>query len=57
MRDFCDEMEELVLGNEIFQARTREIGVIPPEVAYRTVYLEQTSEPQGLIGTFGEMPM
>ena len=33
MRDFCDEMEELVLGNEIFQARTRGIGVIPPEVA------------------------
>ena len=26
-------MEELVLGNEIFQARTRNIGVIPGDVA------------------------
>jgi NADH-quinone oxidoreductase subunit D len=33
IRDFCDEMETLVEGNEIFQVRTRGIGVIPPEVA------------------------
>jgi NADH-quinone oxidoreductase subunit D len=33
IRDFCDEMETLVEGNEIFQARTRGIGVIPTEVA------------------------
>jgi len=33
IRDFCDEMEILVEGNEIFQARTRGIGVIPSEVA------------------------
>ena len=32
IRRFCDEIEELVEGNEIFQARTRGIGVIPPEV-------------------------
>ena len=33
MKSFCDEMEELVLGNEIFQARTRNIGAIPGDVA------------------------
>ncbi len=33
MRRLCDEFEELVLGNEIFQARTRGIGVIPTDIA------------------------
>jgi len=33
IRNFCDEMETLVEGNEIFQARTRGIGVIPADVA------------------------
>ena len=33
IRDFCDEMETLVEGNEIFQARTRGIGVIPADIA------------------------
>ena len=32
MREFCDEMEVLLLGNEIFEARMRGIGVIPAEV-------------------------
>ena len=32
IRAFCDEITELVEGNEIFQARTRGIGVIPPDV-------------------------
>ena len=32
IRSFCDEIEALVEGNEIFQARTRGIGVIPPDV-------------------------
>jgi NADH-quinone oxidoreductase subunit D len=32
IRDFCDEIETLVLGNEIFAARTRGIGVIPRDV-------------------------
>jgi len=32
MRHFCDEIEDLVMGNEIFQARTRGIGVIPADV-------------------------
>jgi NADH-quinone oxidoreductase subunit D len=32
MRDFCDEMEVLLLGNEIFEERMRGIGVIPAEV-------------------------
>jgi NADH-quinone oxidoreductase subunit D len=33
VRAFCDEMEELLVGNEIFEARTRGIGVIPRETA------------------------
>lgn len=33
MESFCDEMETLVAGNEIFQARTRGIGVIPGHIA------------------------
>jgi len=32
MRRFCDEIEDLVMGNEIFQARTRGIGVIPADI-------------------------
>jgi NADH-quinone oxidoreductase subunit D len=33
VRDFCDEIEDLLMGSEIFQERTRGIGVIPPDVA------------------------
>jgi NADH-quinone oxidoreductase subunit D len=33
IRDFCDQMEDLLLGNVIFQKRCRGIGVIPREVA------------------------
>jgi NADH-quinone oxidoreductase subunit D len=33
LRNFCEEIEELLFGNEIFQSRTRGIGVIPREVA------------------------
>ncbi|MFN8039524.1 MAG: NADH-quinone oxidoreductase subunit D 1 [Acidimicrobiales bacterium] len=33
LRAFCDEAEDLLIGNEIFQSRTRGIGVIPPEIA------------------------
>src|SRR5687767_1418633 len=33
VRTFCDEMEDLLMGNEIFEARTRGIGVIPSDVA------------------------
>ena len=32
IRGFCDELDDLLLGNEIFQTRTRGIGVIPPDV-------------------------
>ena len=33
IRDFCDEIENLLIGNEIFQTRSRGVGVIPAEVA------------------------
>jgi NADH-quinone oxidoreductase subunit D len=33
LRGFCDEMEGLVYGNEIFQSRTRGIGIVPAHVA------------------------
>ena len=33
LRGFCDEMEDLLFGNEIFQSRTRGIGVIPADIA------------------------
>jgi NADH-quinone oxidoreductase subunit D len=32
VRAFCDLLEELLLGNEIFESRTRGIGVIPAEI-------------------------
>jgi NADH-quinone oxidoreductase subunit D len=32
IRRFCDEIEVLLMGNEIFDRRTRGIGVIPSEV-------------------------
>src|SRR5512142_2178430 len=32
MLDSCNEFEDLVLGNPIFQQRTRGIGIIPPEL-------------------------
>jgi NADH-quinone oxidoreductase subunit D len=34
IRRFCDEMEDLLVGNEIFEKRTRGVGVIPAEVAF-----------------------
>ena len=33
LRTFCDTMDGLLLGNEIFEQRTRGIGVIPRDVA------------------------
>ena len=33
LRGFCDEIEDLLFGNEIFQSRLRGIGVIPADVA------------------------
>ncbi len=33
VRDFCDEMETLLMGNEIFETRTRGIGVVPADMA------------------------
>jgi len=31
--EFCDLMEDVLMGAEIFEARTRGIGVIPPDIA------------------------
>ena len=33
VRGFCDQMEDLLVGNVIFQQRTRGIGVIPRDIA------------------------
>jgi NADH-quinone oxidoreductase subunit D len=33
MRAFCDQMEDLLLGNPIFERRCRGIGVIPRDIA------------------------
>ncbi|MGQ0744503.1 MAG: NADH-quinone oxidoreductase subunit D [Acidimicrobiales bacterium] len=32
MRGYCDELEDLLMGNEIFEKRTRGVGVIPADV-------------------------
>jgi len=32
IRDYCDELETLLMGNEIFDRRTRGIGVIPADI-------------------------
>jgi NADH-quinone oxidoreductase subunit D len=32
IHSFCDEMQDLVVGNEIFQTRTRGIGIIPADM-------------------------
>src|ERR1700712_3436699 len=33
VRHFCDEIEDLLMGNVVFQTRTRGIGVIPKDIA------------------------
>jgi NADH-quinone oxidoreductase subunit D len=33
LRTFCDQIEDLLMGNEVFKARTRGVGVIPAEIA------------------------
>jgi NADH-quinone oxidoreductase subunit D len=33
IRSYCDVMDDLLYGNEIFQARTRGVGIIPAQVA------------------------
>jgi NADH-quinone oxidoreductase subunit D len=33
LREFCDIIEDLLFGNEIFQSRTRGIGIIPADIA------------------------
>jgi NADH-quinone oxidoreductase subunit D len=33
VRGYCDQIEDLLIGNEIFQQRTRGVGVIPKDIA------------------------
>ena len=33
IRHFCDEIDTLLIGNRIFEERTRGIGIIPPDIA------------------------
>jgi NADH-quinone oxidoreductase subunit D len=33
VRGFCDQIEDLLMGNEIFEKRTRGVGIIPADVA------------------------
>ena len=33
VRTFCDEIEDLLMGAEVFEARTRGVGVIPSDIA------------------------
>ena len=33
LRNFCDEIERLLFGNEIFRSRTEGVGVIPRDIA------------------------
>lgn len=33
MREFCDQLEDLLLGNEVFEKRTRGVGIIPRDIA------------------------
>ncbi len=32
IRSYCDQLEDLLMGNEIFETRTRGVGVIPAEI-------------------------
>ena len=32
IREYCDQLEDLLMGNEIFEARTRGVGVIPADL-------------------------
>jgi hypothetical protein len=49
LRTFCDQIDDLLFGNEIFQARMRGIGVIPRDVALQ--YGLSGAEPAAWIGT------
>jgi len=51
--DACDDFEDLLVGNEIFEARTRSIGIIPPELgaAYGVSGSASTTDRQAAVGS------
>ena len=49
--DGCDDIEDLVVGNEIFEARTRAIGIIPGELGAAYGVSGSNLRPRGSTGT------
>jgi NADH-quinone oxidoreductase subunit D len=53
IRGYCDQLEDLLMGNAIFEARTRGVGVIPKELGLAYGRPAPTSGPAVSTGTYG----